>query len=76
MGAKAKLGEREGKIDNVMRLEIIQQEQVKIDEEAVERVRGEREHRAADGGDRLAQASLEQAKEEQSVRWGRLYSSL
>merc|ERR1712013_440260 len=53
-GAKAKIGEREGKIDNVTRLEIIQQEQEKIELEAKEQ--------------RLAQAALEQAIEEQSVR--------
>merc|ERR1711915_1046442 len=32
-GAKAKIGEREGKIENVTRLEIIKQEQAKIEEE-------------------------------------------
>merc|ERR1719384_1827135 len=37
-GAKAKLGEREGKIENVTRLEIIKQEQAKIDEEEKERL--------------------------------------
>merc|ERR1719153_541556 len=31
-GAKAKIGEKEGKIDNVTRLEIIKQEQAKIGE--------------------------------------------
>merc|ERR1719422_86561 len=39
-GAKAKIGEREGKIDNVTRLEIIQQEQEKIELEAKEQERG------------------------------------
>merc|ERR1719330_1277011 len=32
-GVKAKLGEREGKIENVTRLEIIKQEEAKIQEE-------------------------------------------
>merc|ERR1719270_1019310 len=36
-GAKAKLGEREGKIENVTRLEIIKQEQAKIEEEEKDR---------------------------------------
>merc|ERR1711963_111532 len=35
-GAKAKIGEREGKIENVTRLEIIKQEQAKIEEEEKE----------------------------------------
>ena len=33
-GAKARLGEREGKIENVTRLELIKAEQAKIEEEA------------------------------------------
>merc|ERR1719270_141223 len=41
-GAKAKLGEREGKIENVTRLEIIKQEQAKIaEEEKEEKLRAE-----------------------------------
>merc|ERR550532_3770457 len=66
-GAKAKIGEREGKIDNVTRLEIIQQEQEKIELEAKEqeRIKAEKEKKEAE---RLAQAALEQAIEEQSVR--------
>merc|ERR1719339_455321 len=63
-GAKAKIGEREGKIDNVTRLEIIQQEQEKIELEAKEKEALEEKAKA----DRLAQAALEQAIEEQSVR--------
>lgn len=35
-GAKAKIGEREGKIENVTRLELIRAEQAKIEEEAKE----------------------------------------
>merc|ERR1719225_1955291 len=35
--AKAKLGEREGKIENVTRLEVIKQEQAKIEEEEKDR---------------------------------------
>merc|ERR1719228_2922885 len=64
-GAKAKTGEREGKIDNVTRLEIIQQEQEKIELEAKEqeRIKAEKEEKAK--ADRLAQAALEQAIEEQ-----------
>merc|ERR1712025_1393657 len=38
-GAKAKIGEREGKIENVTRLEIIKQEQAKIEEEQKEQER-------------------------------------
>merc|ERR1719239_1806051 len=47
-GAKAKIGEREGKIDNVTRLEIIQQEQEKIELEAKEqeRIKLEKEKKA------------------------------
>lgn len=72
MGTKAKIGEREGKIDNVTRLELIQQEQVKIDEEASEqeRVRLEKEKRAVEEKakqERLKQAALEQAIEEQAA---------
>jgi len=72
-GAKAKIGEREGKIDNVTRLEIIQQEQEKIELEAKEqeRIKAEKEKKALEEkakADRLAQAALEQAIEEQSVR--------
>merc|ERR1712025_458126 len=37
--AKAKIGEREGKIENVARLEIIKQEQAKIEEEQKEKER-------------------------------------
>jgi len=72
-GAKAKIGEREGKIDNVTRLEIIQQEQEKIELEAKEqeRLKEEKERKALEEkakAERLAQAALEQAIEEQSVR--------
>merc|ERR1712013_771333 len=72
-GAKAKIGEREGKIDNVTRLEIIQQEQEKIELEAKEqeRLKEEKEKKALEEkakAERLAQAALEQAIEEQSVR--------
>merc|ERR1719357_666632 len=55
-GAKAKIGEREGKIDNVTRLEIIQQEQ--------ERIKEEKERKALEEkakAERLAQAALGQA---------------
>jgi LETM1 and EF-hand domain-containing protein 1 len=72
-GAKAKIGEREGKIDNVTRLEIIQQEQEKIELEAKEqeRIKAEKEKKALEEkekANRMAQAALEQAIEEQSVR--------
>jgi len=72
-GAKARIGEREGKIDNVTRLEIIQQEQEKIELEAKEqeRIKAEKEKKALEEkakADRMAQAALEQAIEEQSVR--------
>lgn len=70
-GAKAKIGEKEGKIDNVTRLEIIRQEQAKIEQEAVEqeRVKEEKEKKAEEDKtkrDRLAQVALEAAIEEQS----------
>ena len=73
LGAKAKIGEREGKIDNVTRLEIIQQEQEKIELEAKEQemIKLEKEKKALEEKakkERLAQAALEQAIEEQSVR--------
>jgi len=72
-GAKAKIGEKEGKIDNVTRLEIIKQEQEKIEMEAKEqeRIKEEKEKKALEEkakAERLAQAALEQAIEEQSVR--------
>ena len=38
-GAKAKLGEREGKIENVTRLEVIKAEQAMIEEEEAEKTR-------------------------------------
>jgi len=70
-GAKAKIGEKEGKIDNVTRLEIIQQEQAKIDEEAkeLEKIREEKERKAVEEkqkAERLAQDALEKAIDEQS----------
>lgn len=70
-GAKAKIGEREGKIDNVTRLEIIQQEQAKIDEEAKEQDKQklEKEQKLEEERvrqERLAQTALEAAIEEQS----------
>merc|ERR1712098_706231 len=47
-GAKAKIGEREGKIENVTRLEIIKQEQAKIEEEQreLERTLAEKKKKA------------------------------
>merc|ERR1719219_1514798 len=67
-GAKAKIGEKEGKIDNVTRLEIIKQEQEKIEMEAKEqeRIKEEKEKKALEEkakAERLAQAALEQAIE-------------
>ena len=43
-GAKAKLGEREGKIENVTQLEVIKAEQAKIDEEEAETSRYDRNY--------------------------------
>jgi len=70
-GAKASIGEKEGKIDNVTRLEIIKQEQMKIDEEAKEqeKAREQREKKALQDkemAEKLAQEALEKAIEEQS----------
>jgi len=70
-GAKAKIGEREGKIENVTRLEIIKQEQLKIEEEqrdqernlAVKKQKAEEEKVKQE---KLAQQALEKAIEEQS----------
>jgi len=71
-GAKAKLGEREGKIENVTRLEIIKQEQLKIEEEQKdqERILAEKKLKAeAEKAkqEKLAQQALEKAIEEQSL---------
>merc|ERR1719158_647204 len=71
-GAKAKLGEREGKIENVTRLEIIKQEQAKIEEEEKdEKLRAEakkkREEEEKLRVEQLAQQALEKAKEEQNL---------
>ena len=71
-GAKAKLGEREGKIENVTRLEVIKQEQAKIEEEAKEAAlrKQEKEKKAEEERlkqEKLAAEGLEKAKEEQSL---------
>merc|ERR1719270_1023426 len=71
-GAKAKIGEREGKIENVTRLEIIKQEQAKIEEEEKElKLRTEekkkREEEEKLRVEQLAQQALEKAKEEQNL---------
>jgi len=71
-GAKAKIGEREGKIENVTRLEIIQQEQAKIAEEKAEQEKSlaEKKKKAEEETlkkERLAQQALEKAIEEQSL---------
>jgi len=71
-GAKAKIGEREGKIENVTRLEIIQQEQAKIEEEQQEqeRVKVEKARKAEEEkakAEKMAQAALEKAIEEQQL---------
>merc|ERR1719348_1704063 len=71
-GAKAKLGEREGKIENVTRLEIIKQEQAKIEEEEKEqKIRTEeKKKKEADEKlrlEQLAQQALEKAKAEQNL---------
>jgi len=71
-GAKAKLGEREGKIENVTRLEIIKQEQAKIaEEEKEEKLRAEakkkKESEEKARLEQLAQVALEKAKAEQNL---------
>jgi len=71
-GAKAKIGEREGKIENVTRLEIIKQEQAKIEEEQreLERTLAEKKKKAEEESikkEKLAQEALEKAIEEQSL---------
>jgi len=71
-GAKAKIGEREGKIENVTRLEIIKQEQAKIEEEQKEKERSlaEKKKKAEEETlkkERVAQQALEKAIEEQSL---------
>jgi len=67
--AKAKIGEREGKIENVTRLEVIKQEQKKIEEEQEEqeKQRLEKEKKQAEEkvkAEKLAQEALEAAKQE------------
>merc|ERR1719350_2257075 len=58
-GAKAKLGEREGKIENVTRLEIIKQEQAKIEEEEKERtVRSEEKKKKKELEEKLKQEQI------------------
>jgi len=71
-GAKAKIGEKEGKIENVTRLEIIKQEQAKIAEEQAEQEKSlaEKKKKAEEETlkkERLAQQALEKAIEEQSL---------
>jgi len=71
-GAKAKIGEREGKIENVTRLEIIKQEQAKIEEEQREQEQNvELKKKKAEEEtlkkEKLAQQALEKAIEEQSL---------
>jgi len=71
-GAKAKLGEREGKIENVTRLEVIKQEQAKIEEEEKEAVlRKQLKEKKAEEErlkqEKLIAEGLERAKEEQSL---------
>ena len=71
-GAKAKLGEREGKIENVTRLELIKQEQAKIEEEEKEQKLRSEEKKKKEAEEKLkleqiAQQALEKAKEEQSL---------
>jgi len=69
-GAKAKIGEREGKIENVTRLEVIRAEQAKIEEEAVEQekmdeVNKQKEIVEKEKQSRIAKEALERAIEEQ-----------
>ena len=71
-GAKAKLGEREGKIENVTRLEIIKQEQAKIEEEEKDRQIRTAEKKKKEAEDKLkveqlAREALDRAKEEQNL---------
>merc|ERR1719228_1278485 len=71
-GAKAKIGEREGKIENVTRLEIIKQEQAKIEEEQKEKEKSlaEKKKKAKEETlkkEKVAQQALEKAIEEQSL---------
>ena len=68
-GAKAKLGEREGKIENVTRLEIIKQEEAKIQEEEKERAarREEKKKKELEGKlkqEQIAKEALEKAIDE------------
>ena len=67
-GAKAKLGEREGKIENVTRLEIIKQEEAKIQEEEKERAaRSEEKKKELEGKlkqEQIAKEALEKAIDE------------
>jgi len=71
-GAKAKIGEREGKIENVTRLEIIKQEQAKIEEEQKEKEKSlaEKKKKAEEETlkkEKVAQQALEKAIEEQNL---------
>jgi len=71
-GAKAKLGEREGKIENVTRLEVIKAEQAMIEEEEAEKTRVEaedaqKEEELREKQTKLAQEALERALEEQKL---------
>merc|ERR1712179_697059 len=72
-GAKAKIGEREGKIENVTRLEIIKQEQAKIEEEQKEKEKSLAKKKKAEEEtlkkEKVAQQALEKAIEEQSLEF-------
>merc|ERR1712179_234239 len=72
-GAKAKIVEREGKIENVTRLEIIKQEQAKIEEEQKEKEKSLAKKKKAEEEtlkkEKVAQQALEKAIEEQSLEF-------
>merc|ERR1719508_727025 len=72
MGAKAKIGSMEGKIENVTQLEIIKAEQAKIEEEAKDKAKqtADKKKKEADDkakADKLKQEALETAIEEQAL---------
>ena len=66
-GAKAKLGEREGKIENVTRLEIIKQEEAKIQEEEKERAARSEEKKKKELEGKLKQEQIAKEALEKAI---------
>ena len=72
IGAKSKIGEMEGKVENVTKLEVVRAEQAKIDEEAADvqrqaEIKKKKEVEDKVKVEQLAQEALERALEDQAL---------